>query len=138
MHTGRIIVLNGPSSSGKTTVGAAVQEQLGPDCMLLPIDLLFQSVSKERKNNWQLFEMLTEVLFETARAYATRGQDVVVDTVFEREDCVHHARRILAGLPLLLVGLTCDVAELERRETARGDRRKGQAAGQAARVHGIA
>ena len=135
--TGRIVVLNGPSSAGKTTVGAALQGLLGPECVHLPIDLFFQSVSKGRKNNWQLFELLTEVLFEAARAYAVRGADVVVDTVFERQDCVVHCRRILEGMPLFLVGLTCDVSILEARETIRGDRRPGQAAGQATRVHGF-
>jgi chloramphenicol 3-O phosphotransferase len=131
----RVLVLNGPSSSGKTTLGRVLQRAMGTDAVLLPIDLLWQSVHPDRPNDWALFERLTGVLFETALAFWKRGVPVIVDTVFERQACADQCLGILAEASPLLVGLYCDVAELERRELARGDRRRGLAAGQAARVH---
>lgn len=135
--TGRVIVLNGPSSSGKTTLGRALQRSLGTNAVFLPIDLLWQSIHEDRPNNWTLFELLTGVLLETALAFWQRGADVIVDTVFERQECADQCRRTLAASAPILVGLYCDVAELERREGARGDRPPGLAAGQTARVHGF-
>jgi chloramphenicol 3-O phosphotransferase len=133
----RVLVLNGPSSSGKTTLGRALQRSMGTDTVLLPIDLLWQSVHPDRPSDWALFERLTGVLFETALAFWRRGAPVIVDTVFERQVCADLCLGILAEASPLLVGLYCDVQELERREFARGDRRSGLAAGQAARVHGF-
>jgi chloramphenicol 3-O phosphotransferase len=133
----RIIVLQGPSSSGKTTLGRALSRAMGPEAVFLPIDLLWQSVHPDRPNDWTLFERLTGVLFETALAFWKRGADVVVDTVFERQACADECQRTLAPAAPLLVGLFCGLAELERRERARGDRPRGLALGQSARVHGF-
>lgn len=134
--TASIIVLNGPSSSGKTTLGRALQRSLGANAVFLPIDGLWASLHDDRPNDWNTWHLLNGVLFETALAFWKRGADVIVDTVFERQACADECQRTLAEAEPLLVGLYCDVAELDRRETERGDRKPGLAAGQAARVHG--
>ena len=81
-------------------------------------------------NNWRLFATLTEVTFAAAAAWANGGFDVLVDTVFERADCLDLARAVFAGHTWHMVAVTCAVEILEARERARGDRRRGQAAGQ--------
>ncbi|MBX2800119.1 MAG: chloramphenicol phosphotransferase CPT family protein [Myxococcales bacterium] len=133
-----VIVLNGPSSSGKTTLGRTLQRTLGSHAVLLPIDLLWQAIHKDRPNDWSLFELLTGVLFESALAFWKRGSDVIVDTVFERRECADLCQDVLGRAAPILVGLHCNVTELERREAARGDRRRGLAARQASHVHSYA
>jgi chloramphenicol 3-O-phosphotransferase len=110
---------------------------LGTEAVFLPIDLLWSAIHEERRNDWRLFELLTGVLFETALSFAKRGSDVVVDTVFERADCVDQCCRVydLEARQPLFVGLFCADDELERRERERGDRPTGLASRQAARVH---
>jgi chloramphenicol 3-O-phosphotransferase len=105
--------------------------------VFLPIDWLWQAIPEDRPANWELFELLSGVLFETALSFWKRGADVIVDTVFERRECADQCRHILAASGPILVGLYCDVTELERREGARGDRPRGLASGQAERVHGF-
>lgn len=84
---GRIVVLNGPSSSGKTTIALATRAPLGEACVALSIDDLFRAVHPQRRDDWSLFLSLTKVLFECAASSARRGFAVVVDTVFERPEC---------------------------------------------------
>lgn len=136
-HKSRIIILNGPSSSGKTTLGRALQRAIGTNAVLLPIDLLWASIHEDRPNDWALFELLTGVLFETALAFWKREADVIVDTVFERQACADLCLQTLADAAPILVGLDCELAVLERRERERADRPRGLAVGQAARVHGF-
>jgi chloramphenicol 3-O phosphotransferase len=132
---GRVIVLNGPSSAGKTTVAKAFQDIAGQSCLVLSIDQLFASVHRDRIHDWALFESLTNALAASAFSFAASGLLVVVDTLFERPDC----RRIFVdasnGQPWLLVGLSCALEVLEEREKHRGDRPHGLARRQSGHVH---
>lgn len=107
-------------------MGRELQRRLGTDAVFLPVDLLWRSIHEARRRHWQLFELLTGVLFETALAFWKRGANVIVDTVFERQACADECQRTLGATSPILVGLFCDPAELERREQARGDRPPGR------------
>ena len=131
---GSIIVLNGPSSAGKTTLARAVRDARAPNAAAVSIDDLMPFVSRERKLDWHLFAALTAATFAAAGALARSGLDVLVDTVFERPDCLTLATAAFAGLDYRLVGVTCAVEVLEAREKSRGDRRLGQAREQHGRV----
>ena len=129
------MILNGASSSGKTTIAHAVRDGRGPSCAVVSIDQFYASVHPERENNWSLFYSLTEVMFASVAAFVERGFDVVVDTVFERRECVEVCRRALEGVHVLFVGLTCPVDVLECRERARENRPVGLARDQSGRIH---
>jgi chloramphenicol 3-O phosphotransferase len=132
---GHIVVLNGASSAGKTTIARSVRTLCGERCVVLSIDQFFSSVHPERKHDWALFRSLSQILFDAARSAALQGFDVVVDTVFERPECDDICRATLAGLTVSRVGLTCPTKVLERRELQRGDRPPGLAARQSGHVH---
>jgi chloramphenicol 3-O phosphotransferase len=129
-----IIVLNGASSAGKTTLARALRDRLGPRSAMVSIDELFRWVAADHPNEWKLFATLTDATFAAASALADGGLDVVVDTVFERPECVTTARRHLGARPVCFVAVTCPLEVLEARERARGDRTPGQARGQLGRV----
>jgi chloramphenicol 3-O phosphotransferase len=128
-------VLNGASSSGKTTLAVALRDLLGAHAVALSIDDLYGSVHAARSNDWSLFRALTRVLFDSAASFAREGFDVIVDTVFERVECREILLDAVGSLPTYLVGLECPVDVLTERERMRQNRRVGLAADQAARVH---
>ena len=129
-----MVVLNGPSSAGKTTLAMALREARSPRAAVVSVDQFFACVAPQHPDNWRLFAALTEATFAAAASFAKSGFDVVVDTVFERADCLVMATSALAGLRYHLVGVTCALEVLEARERLRGDRRPGQARDQHVRV----
>jgi chloramphenicol 3-O phosphotransferase len=131
---GTIVVFNGPSSAGKTTLAHAVRAHVGPTVAVVSVDHLFAFMHPDAKNTWHMFSALGEAALASAAALATAGFHVIVDTVFERVDSLRSAERVLAGHEWHLVGVTCAPEELDRREAERGDRRNGQARDQLERV----
>jgi chloramphenicol 3-O phosphotransferase len=59
-------------------------------------------------------------------AFAAAGNDLIVEHVIEFASRRRDLARLLAGLDVFLVGVHCDLAEIDRRERARGDRRPGE------------
>jgi chloramphenicol 3-O phosphotransferase len=132
---GRIVVLNGASSSGKTTLARLARDLIGVGAVALSIDDLYRGLHPARPNDWSTFIRLTRVLFDSAASFGREGFDVLVDTVFERPECHETGLNRLRPLPTLLAKVDCPVDVLAERERARGDRRPGLAADQAARIH---
>ncbi|MEX5707912.1 hypothetical protein AB1484_06240 [Parafrankia sp. FMc6] len=60
------------------------------------------------------------------RRLAAAGNDMVVEHVIEFPDWRRELAQLLEGLDVFLVGVHCELAELERRERLRGDRRVGE------------
>lgn len=130
-----IFVLHGASSAGKTTIGRALQRELGSSCVYVDVDSLWGSLPQDTVVGAKVFTDLTDVLFAQAARWASLGYQVVADTVFENRECVAICARHCEGHDTYLVAVTCSLEVLEQREQARGDRRVGLARGQAMRVH---
>lgn len=120
------MVLNGPSSAGKTTLSRAVRDKRGANTVALAIDDFFGFVHRDEQRGWKLFDALTVAMFAAASTFARRDFDVIVDTVFERRESL--ATAISHGARL--VAVTCPLEVLEQRERERGDRKVGQARAQ--------
>jgi chloramphenicol 3-O phosphotransferase len=160
---GRVIVLNGPSSSGKTSLAVELQARLasrGECWIILGIDdylsrLPFAWVTAddhvganaedgivlERVDGairWRIGPIGRQ-LFAAYRgavsAAARSGLDVIVDEVVLDEDVWAGWQRELEGIDTLWVRVIADVTVLEARELARGDRTKGTARAQVDDVH---
>jgi chloramphenicol 3-O phosphotransferase len=137
MERGQIIVLNGPSSAGKSTLATAVRARLGPTAAAVSLDRIFAFMHPDVALTWKSFAALSDALFTSARVLAERGFDVIVDTVFERAECLDIMRRAFGDHPYRLVAVSCPLEVLEARELARGNRPAGLARGQYERVlHG--
>lgn len=136
MNKGKIIFLNGVSSSGKSTLAKELVKEL-PDFFHMSIDDFDIFIDKmEDRANEHLIPVETEYFFHrTIAMFSDKGINLIVDHIlhdnFTREDFF----KALSDHPVLMVGVHCPVEELERREIARGDRHIGQARNQLDFVH---
>jgi chloramphenicol 3-O phosphotransferase len=68
-------------------------------------------------------------------AFARNGQHVILDTAIDRASAARYLDEDLGEIGFSLIGVHCALDELERRETARGDRQDGLARRQFESIH---
>ena len=139
VRPGRVIFLNGTSSSGKSSIARELLGILDGDPYFhLAVDAVNAMRAKKEVAEGRLDDVLrrTRLGFHRAVAgMAAGGNDRVVDHVLSEPWRLDDLLDVLDGLDVFLVGVHCPLPELERREAARGDRPPGLAAYQYARVH---
>ena len=131
MAKGLIIFLNGESSSGKTVISKEIMRQVEDEYYYLSMDN-FQSMIGEkqlRENYWKALNKVGKAMFHTASVFSQLGMNVIIDCVlldlpelFWYED----VKKLIDDTPLLMVIVSCQLEERERREKDRGDRNIGQ------------
>jgi chloramphenicol 3-O phosphotransferase len=132
MPSGRIVLLIGPSSAGKSTLAKAVSRRLPNPWLVMPVDL-FHKI-RTRPSSALTDRQWHDVFHRTRAAYhramvgaAAVGCDVLGDHALTEPWRLDDLLRLSAGLDVLLVHVTCDPAELVRRERTREDRDPGTA-----------
>ncbi|MFD7641611.1 chloramphenicol phosphotransferase CPT [Kitasatospora sp. NPDC059795] len=146
----RVIVLNGGSSSGKSSIARSLQAQLPEPWLIFGIDGLIDSMPLALLQGdagidlggdgtvavGGTFRRLEAAWMAGIAATALAGAPVIVDDVFlsGRNSQLRWTKALL-DLDVLWVGVRCDPAEATARERARPDRTPGMAADQALRVH---
>jgi chloramphenicol 3-O phosphotransferase len=147
MH-GRILLLNGTSSSGKTSVLRALQEVLDEPYLDAGIDKFLWMLPKRylERPLWDdvlgladragplghtLISGMHRAIAELSRA----GLNVVADHVLVDPRWLQECATLFADLPAYLVGIRCPLEVLEERERSRRDRTWGQARAQFDLVH---
>ena len=130
---GRIILVNGASSSGKSTLSQALQAMLDEPFWHYSIDHFRTGVlpwSRIAQGNFA-WPALRPAYFDGFHrclpALAGAGNDLIVDHIIETKAWLADLLRLLAPIDVYFVGLHCPLPELERRERERGDRRIGEA-----------
>jgi len=89
MPKGRIIFLNGVTSSGKTSIVDALQEYREPFFYVVANDLFEQMVGERflRENYWKHLSEVILMMYHTARLYSDMGKNVLIDGILvEREE----------------------------------------------------
>jgi chloramphenicol 3-O phosphotransferase len=139
---GRVILLNGASSSGKSSIARELQRQLRTPFLHLSIDHLRDSgvLPLERFRSgefaWADARENFFIGFERAVAvFAGAGNDLIADYIVESREWMDRLQATLSGCAVFFVGVHCPLEELERREAARGDRPLGDARGDFLTVH---
>jgi chloramphenicol 3-O phosphotransferase len=139
-----IIVLNGTSSSGKSSLARALQARMAAPIQHLQLDAFRRMEPNDYWEAWheqdpELVALkhagLCRAMHAALSEYARHGLDVIFDTVLWHREDWRYLLEDLDGLPVYLVGVTCELEELARREQARGDREAGLAAGQFKAIH---
>ena len=137
MRKGKIIFLNGVTSSGKTSIVEALQDR--EDCYFYVVaNDLFQEMVGERflrENYWGHLSRVIILMYHTAKLYSDMGHDVLIDGILvERPEIAPHYRQlreILRDNPLAIVEVACELETCRARNIARGDRYESQSAEQA-------
>jgi len=131
---GKIIIINGPSSSGKTTLSLALQKRLSIPFIRFSFDLFIENKILPRDQigrgtfSWpDIRPAVFDGLHRCIPALASSGNNVIFDHIIETEQWLHDLVRYLAGFDVFFVGLHCSIEELERREVQRGNRHIGEA-----------
>jgi chloramphenicol 3-O phosphotransferase len=139
---GTIILLNGASSAGKSTLARALQATLPLPFWHYSIDhLLLAGVLPRHRIDaaefpWShLRASVFEGFHRSIPAFVDAGNHLLVEHIVETRDWMNRLLLLLEGRDVFFVGLRCPVAELERRELARGDRRLGEARSDDAITH---
>ena len=145
-----IIVLNGGSSSGKTSIARRLQDLLPEAWLSLGVDDLIAAMPSPAPGRPEMitfapdgavivgpgFRRLEAAWAQGVAAMARAGPGVIVDDVFMDGGASQaRVRAGLTGLEVLWVGVRCDAAVAAAREAARPDRVRGMALSQADAVH---
>ena len=146
--SGTILILNGASSSGKTSLLRALQNLLDEPFLDAGIDKFIWMLPKRYLDRplWDevlglnvrvgpVGHRLFSGMHHAIAALSRTGNHVLADHVLVEPHWVAECAALFAPLPAFLVGLRCPLEVLEQRERARKDRTWGQARDQFEVVH---
>jgi chloramphenicol 3-O phosphotransferase len=131
---GKIIVINGPSSSGKTTLAFALQKQFDIPFLRFSFDLFLDSKALPMEQirsgafPWETMKpSVIRGIQQCVPTLAMAGNHVIFDHIIETKSLLNHFLQSVSMLDVFFVGLHCSLPELQRREGQRGNRRTGDA-----------
>lgn len=134
MTPGKIILLNGASSAGKSTLAKAVQRLIDQPFWHVSSDqfVAAQLLTQRRGEGGDFAWPVMRPRFFTAfhrclPAIASAENNIIVEHVIEFEAWMGDLVQLLAAFDIFFVGVHCPLPELERRERERGDRAIGEA-----------
>lgn len=137
-RSGRIIFLNGTSSSGKSSIAKELLRVLSEPYFHMPVDAFHAMRSRREVPSDEVPQLLRRTWMGFHRAVAgmaAAGNNVVVDHVLSEEWRLRDCLALFPARDVVLVGVRCPLEELERRERERGGRPVGLAARQYHQVH---
>ena len=124
------VLLNGPSSSGKSTLAKALQalteEKRCGRYEVISIDDFMKGSPQETIYEDDVFAVSGDMC-EKALEILERGSGVILDHVITSERIFRQLKEALFAYPLRMVNITCPPDVLREREQARGDRCPGSA-----------
>jgi chloramphenicol 3-O phosphotransferase len=150
MNTGKVIILVGGSSAGKTSLAKALQDQLDETYVLMGIDMFWLSLppkqldldrvepqyyswKMEKRDDKDVFRVIPGPLLDelmngryyAIQAFLDRGFNVIADEVLWKPEWYAECRKALSNYDVTFVHVYCSDEEGARREAARGDRHAG-------------
>ena len=126
----KIILLNGPSSSGKSTLSRALQKQLQESLFvnysIVSIDDFMKLATNEKIYEDDVFEISGDMCDQVIKDLK-KYDGVIIDHVITSERIYEQLLKALEQYTILTVLVTCPLDVLQEREKARGDRCIGSA-----------
>ena len=133
MNPGKIIFINGVSSSGKSALAKELQRTLEEPFLHLHLDAFIEMLP--RTDDIPMFLKMTNGMHRSIAAMSDAGNNLIVDHVVIEKIWLDECLNFLADRYVLFVGLHCSLEELERRERKRDARRQGFAKEQLPKIH---
>jgi chloramphenicol 3-O phosphotransferase len=133
------VILNGTSSSGKTSIAKALQRLSSTPVLHVSIDAFLNmvdwSLTRSTEERAECFHVCLDGFHAALPSLATSRYLIVVDHVFEVHSWSEACRDALRLRKTFFVGIHCPLDILEEREKTRGDRMVGLAKSQFDLVH---
>lgn len=132
MDKGKIIFLNGVTSSGKTSIVDAIQSYTDPFFYVVANDLFEQMIGDKHlhEDYWKYLSEVIIMMYHTARLFSDSGKNILIDGILvERPELVPHydkVKGIFMGYPLEIVEVYCPLDICRKRNIERGDRSEDQ------------
>lgn len=125
----RVILLNGTSSAGKSTLAAALRPLLPATFCFYSSDQLANAGFRPSADlaRWEGREAFFAGFHRSIAAFAEAGLDLLVEHIVERSSWGEQLRDLLSPFDTFWVGVHAPTAVLEQRERQRGDRSIGEA-----------
>ena len=131
---GKIILINGASSAGKSTLARLLQQTLEVPFWHFSFDHLRDSNALpwsrilNRELDWPAMRpAVFDGFHRCLSVLAESGNNLIVDHIVETEEWLSDLFDLLSAFDVFVVGVHCPLSELERRERDRGDRGPGEA-----------
>lgn len=158
----RVIILNGASSSGKSSIARELQAILSEPYLHIGIDtfiammpekvnelehsgcvvdgfyfkpVLVNGSTVQRIHRGDYAKRINQVYHSTVKHLADSGMNIIVDDVMNGALEQQQWQVALGDINPLFVGVYCSLPVLAERESSRDDRLQGSAMEQAKRVH---
>ena len=137
MDKGRIIYLNGVTSSGKTSIVEALQSQKEVFFYVVANDLFQEMIGEDylKEDYWKYLGDVIIMMYHTAKLFSDMGKNVIIDGILvERDGVAPHYDRlkdILRDNPLDIVEVFCPLDICRQRNIDRGNRYETQSDEQA-------
>lgn len=130
MQPGRIIILNGTSSAGKSTLAKALRTAIGEPFCYYASDQLADAGFRADKRLAPRDERARffDGFHRSIGAFAEAGNDLLIEHIVEEAAWWSQLQTILRPFDVFWVGVHAPLAEIERRERERGNRSIGEAA----------
>ena len=148
MAYGKVIILNGASSSGKTSILNRLQDLFDEPFINAGIDKFIWMLPKQYLDRplWDdvlglatepgaMGNRLFSSMHKVIQLLSREGLNVIADHVLVEPEWVKECARLFAPLPAYFVGVHCPLEVLIQREADRKDRTLGQAEAQFPLVH---
>lgn len=145
---GKIIFLNGTSSSGKTTLLQGLQDALEAPYLEMGLDKfiwmlpkryfdqpLWDEILGQADRAGEFGHQLVQGMHRAIYSAAETGLNILADQVLVEPAWVWDCAARFHDMDAHLIGVRCDLAILEQREQDRRDRTLGQARKQYEKVH---
>src|SRR3954452_16236739 len=116
-----MILLNGASSAGQTTIARALQSLFEEPWLRVGVDVLRSAVPTGWTVDAPGAGQVLGGMRRAVRALADAGNDVLVDDIILDRDWLADWAAVLRGAPAWLVGVRCPASVVRERIRLRGD-----------------
>ncbi len=149
----KIILLNGPGSSGKSSIAKALQELSSDLWLTFGVDTFIEMIPPNKMDFYLKFipgenergplvavesqaeaRKLFDLMPSFAELLASAGNNLIIDEVLFTEESLQLYREKLKNHQVYFVRIFCDFKTLQEREILRGDRILGLANHQIDRI----
>lgn len=124
----RIIILNGTSSAGKTTLASALREVLPGSFCYFASDQLADAGFRPRSKSPDERARFFAGFHRSIAGFAAAGNDLIVEHIVETSQWAEDLEQLLGPSDVFWVGIKVPLEVAEARERDRGDRQIGEAA----------